>query len=121
MTVVEVRRWDHTAVRPSDHAARDLCNPLWCEAELSEECWRRRRCTEAIHGDDCAVAPGPAIPSEADPGFNADARAHRGGEDRLTICGVLITEEFKAWRRDNTCWGARRFKEIRCGNGEVDL
>jgi hypothetical protein len=81
MTVVEVRRWDHTAVRSSDHAARNLCNTLWREAEFSEEFRCRCRSTEAIHGDDCAIAPRPAIPSEADTGLNADARANCGGED----------------------------------------
>jgi hypothetical protein len=81
MTIVEVRRWDHTAVCSSDHAARNLCNALWREAEFSEELRRRGRSTEAIHGNDCAIASSPAIPSEADAGLNADARANGGGED----------------------------------------
>jgi hypothetical protein len=36
MTVVQVRRWDHPAVRPGDHATGNLCNALWSEAEFGE-------------------------------------------------------------------------------------
>ena len=81
MAVVEVRRWDHAAVRSSDHAARNLCNSLWRKTEFSVEFRCMCLSNEAIHGNDCTIASSPAIPSEADPGLNADARANCGGED----------------------------------------
>ena len=121
VTLVLVWSGDHSAHGPRQDAARDLGNPLGGKSKLGKEFRCRRGGAEAIHCDDRSVAPGPSIPAEAHAGLDRDTGAHRRGEYRFAVRGILVAEELETRRRDDPGRRPRRFEELRRGDRKVHL
>ena len=91
-----------------------------CDPELPVEFFVRRGCSEAVHADEPAIGPDPAVPSVPNPGLDGDS-CKALAQDLPAIALALVSEKRKTWKGDNPRSEARRLELVLGLKGDLDF